>query len=133
MALLRRLEKRILVRLPNLEARSDMLSKMIPSTMGENLPYDEMASKLEGYSGSDIRLVCKETAMKPLRRLMTEIEDQTTDIQPNWAVIADPKTIPQPGPVLVTDFDAALATTKSAAKIVDFRKYEKWMDEFGSV
>lgn len=48
-----------------------MIRNLIPQTMSENLEYKEFSSKLEGYSGSDIRLVCKEAAMKPLRRLMT--------------------------------------------------------------
>lgn len=73
-ALLRRLEKRILVPLPSKEAREDMIRKLIPNKIAENLSYPEFAEKLEGYSGSDIRLVCKEAAMKPLRRLMNEIE-----------------------------------------------------------
>lgn len=43
--------------------------------MCENLNYQELAKKLVNYSGSDIKLVCKEAAMKPLRRLLNEIED----------------------------------------------------------
>ncbi len=74
-ALLRRLEKRILVPLPSVEAREDMIRKLIPSKMVDpTLDYSSFAGNLEGYSGSDIRLVCKEAAMKPLRRLMNEIE-----------------------------------------------------------
>ena len=79
MALLRRLEKRILVHLPTIEAREDMLHKLLPSgkAASADLNYHEFADKLDGYSGSDIRLVCKEAAMKPLRRLMKEIESIT--------------------------------------------------------
>jgi katanin p60 ATPase-containing subunit A1 len=73
-ALLRRLEKRILVPLPSQEAREGMVKNLIPLSMGDNLNYGGFAEMLEGYSGSDIRLVCKEAAMKPLRRLMNEIE-----------------------------------------------------------
>lgn len=74
-ALLRRLEKRILVPLPSKEAREDMIKKLIPAKMVDaDLDYSSFASNLEGYSGSDIRLVCKEAAMKPLRRLMSQIE-----------------------------------------------------------
>jgi hypothetical protein len=34
--------------------------------------------------------VCKETAMKPVRRLMNTIEN-TTDEECNWSVIVNPK------------------------------------------
>jgi katanin p60 ATPase-containing subunit A1 len=105
MALLRRLEKRILVHLPTIEAREDMLHKLLPSgkAASADLNYHEFADKLEGYSGSDIRLVCKEAAMKPLRRLMKEIESITQFDNINWSVQADPKNIPHPGPVTNDD------------------------------
>jgi len=47
MALLRRLEKRILVPLPSLEARADMIENMVPPSMGKDLPYRELADKLD--------------------------------------------------------------------------------------
>lgn len=47
-----------------------------PADDAEKLPYDLMVEKTEGYSGSDIRLVCKETAMQPLRRLMACLEER---------------------------------------------------------
>lgn len=72
MALLRRLEKRILVTLPTQEAREGMLQKNLPEErVGPDFDYSSFAARLEGYSGSDIRLVSKEAAMKPLRRLMS--------------------------------------------------------------
>ena len=75
MALLRRLEKRILVTLPNSEAREGMIrNNLTPNMCDKDIDYEEFANTLEGYSGSDIRLVCKEAAMKPLRRLMLQIE-----------------------------------------------------------
>ncbi|MQL82926.1 hypothetical protein Taro_015397 [Colocasia esculenta] len=74
-AMLRRLEKRILVPLPEPEARRAMFEELLPSAPGEDMiPYDLLAGSTEGYSGSDIRLVCKEAAMQPLRRLMTQLE-----------------------------------------------------------
>lgn len=87
---------------------------------------------LEGYSGSDIRLVCKEAAMKPLRKLMNEIEN-LDDSEFDWVPITDPSQVPQPDPVTMTDFLSALDTTKAAAQIISIDKYEKWMKEFGSV
>ena len=131
-ALLRRLEKRILVDLPSPEAREAMIRKLVPNKDGE-LDYTEFASRLEGYSGSDIRLVCKEAAMKPLRRLMREIETITTFESMNWSVQADPRSMPSPGPITNEDFANAISSTKSSAQAVRFDKYEKWMAEFGSV
>lgn len=87
MALLRRLEKRILVNLPCKDARKDMVRKLLSTQpTAVDLDFDGYADKLEGYSGSDIRLVCKEAAMKPLRRLMKDIEAATSFENINWSV-----------------------------------------------
>ncbi|CAK9156173.1 unnamed protein product [Ilex paraguariensis] len=76
-AMLRRLEKRILVPLPEPEARRAMFEELLPSVPGEDkLPYDLLMERTNGYSGSDIRLVCKEAAMQPLRRLMGLLEEK---------------------------------------------------------
>lgn len=81
MALLRRLEKRILVPLPTAEAREAMVRYHLPpgppesgARAEETIDYQEFSDKLEGYSGSDIKLVCKEAAMKPLRRVMKDLD-----------------------------------------------------------
>jgi katanin p60 ATPase-containing subunit A1 len=50
MALLRRLEKRILVPLPNVEARISMIKNLIPLEMCDNLNYEEFSKKLEVFS-----------------------------------------------------------------------------------
>lgn len=71
--------------------------------------------------------------MKPLRRLMKDIESATDFDNINWSVQADPKTLPSLGPVTNDDFSNALMNTKAAAQAVKFEKYEKWMAEFGSV
>ena len=34
----------------------------------------DYAQQTEGYSGSDLRLVCKEAAMRPVRRLVSQLE-----------------------------------------------------------
>ncbi|TVU35577.1 hypothetical protein EJB05_17475 [Eragrostis curvula] len=77
-AMLRRLEKRILVPLPEPDARQAMFEELLPSTPG--IPYDVLVEKTEGYSGSDIRLVCKEAAMQPLRRLMAVLEGRQEEV-----------------------------------------------------
>ena len=80
--------------LPSLEAREMMVRKLIEdrSEPLEYLRYAEMLdvsfgkSYVKDYSGSDIKLVCKEAAMKPLRRLMEEIESTSIDGDLNWNV-----------------------------------------------
>jgi katanin p60 ATPase-containing subunit A1 len=54
-----------------------MFEELLPSQPDEEkLPYDLLVERTEGFSGSDIRLLCKEAAMQPLRRLMTLLEDR---------------------------------------------------------
>lgn len=47
MALLRRLEKRILVPLPSKEAREEMIKKLIPPPMADHLDYSHFSDNLE--------------------------------------------------------------------------------------
>ena len=63
---------------------------------------------IQGYSGSDIRLVCKEAAMKPLRRLMKDLEKLEDYHTMNWDENTDPAKIPMPGPVEAEDFMQAV-------------------------
>ncbi|KAM7276133.1 hypothetical protein ACFE04_017999 [Oxalis oulophora] len=81
--MLRRLEKRILVPLPEPKARRAMFEGLLPLQPDdeEQLPYDLLVEKSEGYSGSDIQLLCKEVAMQPLRRLMSVLE-KSEDVVP---------------------------------------------------
>ncbi|XP_041728620.2 katanin p60 ATPase-containing subunit A-like 2 isoform X3 [Coregonus clupeaformis] len=80
-AMLRRLEKRILVGLPSGPARQAMVSHWLPPLsctggveLRTELAYETLAQATEGYSGSDIRLVCKETAMRPVRKIFDALE-----------------------------------------------------------
>eukprot|EP00026_Physarum_polycephalum_P011677 Phypoly_transcript_11918.p1 GENE.Phypoly_transcript_11918~~Phypoly_transcript_11918.p1 ORF type:complete len:298 (+),score=49.17 Phypoly_transcript_11918:251-1144(+) len=121
-ALLRRLEKRIYVPLPNKEAREDMFRHYLPPEMAPKISYDSLAAHTEGYSGSDIRLVCKESAMAPLRRLVDSLEKG--EKQYNEELKTEPVT--------TDDVNRALQTTKSSAHR-DLEKYMQWQQEFGSV
>lgn len=68
---------KILVPLPEPEARRSMFEELLPSQPDEEkLPYDLLVERTEGFSGSDIRLLCKEAAMQPLRRVMALLEER---------------------------------------------------------
>ncbi|BBN04613.1 katanin p60 ATPase-containing subunit A1 [Marchantia polymorpha subsp. ruderalis] len=123
-AMLRRLEKRILVPLPEPEARRAMCESLLPKTVNADLPYDAMVELTEGYSGSDIRIVCKEAAMRPLRRLMTELERLEKEAHTE-------EDLPQIGPITEEDVRIALETTRPSAHLLADR-YEQFDADFGS-
>ncbi|KAI3495466.1 hypothetical protein L1887_37807 [Cichorium endivia] len=122
-AMLRRLEKRILVPLPEPEARKAMFEELLPSVAEEEtIPYDLLVKKTEGYSGSDIRLVCKEAAMQPLRRVMAVLEQQ--DILPD-------DELPKVGPIKHEDVEMALKNTRPSAHL-HAPRYERFNSDYGS-
>ncbi|GFQ05651.1 katanin p60 ATPase-containing subunit a-like 2 [Phtheirospermum japonicum] len=122
-AMLRRLEKRILVPLPEPEARRAMFDELLPSISDGELPYDLLVEKTEGFSGSDLRLLCKEAAMQPLRRLMTYLEDKQ-DLVPE-------DELPKVGPITHGDIEVALRNTRPSAHLLAHR-YEKFNEDYGS-
>nr|XP_018684526.1 PREDICTED: katanin p60 ATPase-containing subunit A-like 2 isoform X2 [Musa acuminata subsp. malaccensis] len=123
-AMLRRLEKRILVPLPEPEARCAMFEELLPSAPGEaGIPYDFLVERTEGYSGSDIRLVCKEAAMQPLRRLMMVLEGRQDNVPE--------EELPEVGPVTPGDIELALKNTRPSAHLHAHR-YEKFNQDYGS-
>ncbi|PIN06920.1 AAA+-type ATPase [Handroanthus impetiginosus] len=121
-AMLRRLEKRILVPLPEPEARRAMFEDLLPSN-SEELPYDLLVDRTEGFSGSDIRLLCKEAAMQPLRRLMTFLEERQE--------VVPEEELPKVGPITHADIEVALRNTRPSAHLHAHR-YEKFNEDYGS-
>ncbi|XP_030832652.1 katanin p60 ATPase-containing subunit A-like 2 isoform X5 [Strongylocentrotus purpuratus] len=148
-AMLRRLEKRILVDLPVLEARKAMIEYYLPSVLNPDcalsintdIEYDFLAEKTEGYSGSDLRLVCKEAAMRPVRKIFDILESTSEkgtnktagrDETPNLVWHKDSMPDLTLDPITTADVEAALAHTKPSAKLLK-DKYLKWQKEYESV
>jgi katanin p60 ATPase-containing subunit A1 len=75
LAMLRRLDKRILVPLPEPAGRLKIMRNSLEERASPDLDFTNFVGATEGYSGSDLMLVCKEAAMRPLRRLMSTLED----------------------------------------------------------
>jgi katanin p60 ATPase-containing subunit A1 len=126
MALLRRLEKRVLVPFPSATARATILRRALPPDRlerGSNI--DEIADATEGYSGSDLVLVAKEAAMRPLRRLLASL-----DVDAPRSSGRGPA--PQPAPVSRDDLAAALSATRPTVNSHNDR-YTQFEAEFGSV
>ena len=63
-ALLRRLEKRIYVGLPDVAARTYICTNLHEGRGLSPEQLDHMSQQTEGHSGSDIAALCKEVAMR---------------------------------------------------------------------
>jgi len=114
----RRFEKRVYVKLPDETARRSMFdihTKEIP--LESDVNFDELAKITEGYTGSDIALLCREAIMIPIRELDNE-GILTEDTEPR-AVVRD-------------DFITAMARIKPVVTPDELRKFEEWNDEFGA-
>lgn len=98
-----------------------MIKTLLPSSSAQTVDYNLLAQKTEGYSGSDIHIVCKESAMSPLRRLLERLEREEKDVDYNSLE-----------PISLKDVEKALERTKPSAQKFS-EMYEKWKEEYGSV
>jgi len=131
-AVLRRLEKRILVPLPDREARRAIVSKAMPQEQQPDVDADALASATEGYSGADVFLVCKEAAMRPLRRVMERLEALDRDEADAGRPVTDRARLPRMPLVTPADVDEALRVTKPSAASSDSQRYDTWAAQHGS-
>uniref|UniRef100_A0A8C6SFG8 Katanin p60 ATPase-containing subunit A-like 2 n=1 Tax=Neogobius melanostomus TaxID=47308 RepID=A0A8C6SFG8_9GOBI len=127
-AMLRRLEKRILVGLPSSPARQAMISHWLPPENNNNLLINLtlccFLKDMEGYSGSDITLVCKEAAMRPVRKIFDALESLHNSDADMTAICLETVT--------TADFMEVIAHTKpSARSLMD--RYTAWEKEYQSV
>nr|CQR66247.1 Katanin-like protein 2, isoform L3 [Mus musculus] len=130
-AMLRRLEKRILVDLPSQEARQAMIYHWLPPVsknhaleLHTQLEYSVLSQETEGYSGSDIKLVCREAAMRPVRKIFSVLENNQSESNNLPGIQLDTVT--------TQDFLDVLAHTKPSAKNLTER-YLAWQEKFESV
>jgi katanin p60 ATPase-containing subunit A1 len=148
-AVLRRLEKRVMVPLPGPEAREAMIRKHLADRCAPGIDFSEFAAQTEGYSGADMELLCREAAMKPVRRLMQKLQDlppEPVQAAPRGGVRGRATgngssqcsaevaaQMLRDDPVSLDDFVEAYGTTKSSSHKSVMGKYEQWQEEFGSV
>lgn len=152
-AVLRRLEKRVLVPLPVADARQVMIAKHLRDRAHADIDYAMIAKNTEGYSGADIELICRESAMMPVRRLIEKVNLLDVEYETFLAAqqgVRDPgmkksgiggmksvatvdaDALIKSDPVTMEDISNALATTRPSSD-GNMKMYEKWQSEFGSV
>jgi ATPase family AAA domain-containing protein 1 len=99
-AIVRRMPIRIEVGLPDVPARRDILSILLEKELNDNKDAGKILSavalRTERFTGSDLRELCRVTAMAPLRRL---IRKEVTVLPP----------------LTLSDFDEALRTVRPSS------------------
>jgi transitional endoplasmic reticulum ATPase len=79
-----RFDREIEVGVPNAEGRLEILqihTRGMP--LGEDIDLQQLASELHGYTGADIKALCREAAMKALRRYLPEIDLEGEKVSPD--------------------------------------------------
>ncbi|KAJ8980167.1 hypothetical protein NQ317_011411 [Molorchus minor] len=119
-ALLRRFEKRIFVDLSNKEDRKHLISHYInqPHCI-EKVEFERLAEKMESFSGSDIKTLCKEAMMSVVREKIKLMNNGGTKVNVFRKIN-------------FKDVDKALETFKPCTTIHDCKKYYEWKDKYGS-
>ncbi|MCL4145603.1 UNVERIFIED_CONTAM: hypothetical protein GTU68_020102 [Idotea baltica] len=120
-AALRRFTKRIYVSLPDAATRKSLLRMLAAkqkSALGE-AELDELARLTEGYSGSDLTALAKDTALAPIREL-----------NPEELVSCNPSDVRG---ITLNDFKESLKKIRKSVPESTLASYEKWNSEFGDV
>ena len=128
-AVKRRMAKRMYIPLPNFPGRKQFIKRMIehetkPTDDGGNghsiilndAETDELVSLTKGYSGADLKTLCAEAAMIPLRAI-DDIENVDID---------------NIRPLTLQDFKEALINVKATVNQHDLNKFLVWNDMNGS-
>ncbi|KAG8237827.1 hypothetical protein J437_LFUL002436 [Ladona fulva] len=117
----RRLVKRLYIPLPEFKARHQIIVKLMSNQRNNLMPedIDEVAKLTEGYSGADMKNLCREAALGPIRSIRFEDIER---IQPD-----------QVRPVVLADFIAALSQVRASVSTADLNQYIAWNNQYGCV
>ena len=69
----RRFEKRILISLPSLEARKNLLELNLKNvSLDTEVNLENIAEQLEHYSGADVTSFCRDAALMSMRKVIKD-------------------------------------------------------------
>lgn len=152
-ALLRRMERRIYIPLPEIQARAKMFRLHLgntPHTL-EDADFEEVAVRAEGYSGADIGILVRDAIMQPVRTLQNaeffkrvQVEGEDGNVVYKMAACSpgdadgremtlmdvEPDELAVPA-VRRCDFDMALSSTKASVGKESIAKHVAFTSEKG--
>ena len=119
-AILRRFTRRIYIPLPDREARMSLVRHALGDqrTKLSQADYDRIAKMTDGYSGSDLKALCQEAAMIPVREMGSE---QLLTIR------ADQLRVIQ-----LSDFVQGVNRVKPSVSMDGMRELLEWNKQFGT-
>lgn len=122
-AVRRRFVKRLYIPLPEASSRKELLFTLLRD-IRHNLTIEEidgLVNQTDGFSGADVRSLCTEAAMGPIREIAIKFSGNLQSIQS-----AD---VP---PITVQHFQAAFSSVKPTVSQGDLQRYIDWNNSYGS-
>lgn len=120
----RRLERRIYVPLPDQRSREQMLhihTRGLP--LSPSLCLSRLASELDGFSGADVQIICRDAAMMTMRKAISgRSPDEIVEMQARGSLEAA---------LTAEDFAAAVGRTAPSVAADELGAYAAWNAEFG--
>ena len=121
-----RFDREVEISVPNDEGRLEILqihTRGMPLAKGIDLK--ELASELHGYTGADIKSLCRETAMKAIRRYLPEIDLESERI---------PSEVLQTMEIKLIDFyDAMHEVVPTAMRAFYVERPKVWWQDVGGL
>jgi SpoVK/Ycf46/Vps4 family AAA+-type ATPase len=131
-AVLRRFPRRILVDLPDLETRREILEvTLAENRVDPSVNFTTIAERLEGYTGSDIKEVCREAVVQISHEQAKLLDQDITDSREDVTV----GSLQRLRAANNDDFDKALDKLKRSVseKGKELARVWEWNDEYGEI
>lgn len=140
-AVLRRFPRRILVDLPDLETRREILEVTLSENrLGPDVNLTKIAERLEGYTGSDLKEVCREAVVQISHEQARMLDRGDLLDDDHDELIEGGATSGESGfqmlrPVTMRDFEAAMRKLKRSVSETgrELARVWEWNDEYGEI
>uniref|UniRef100_A0A915A6I5 AAA+ ATPase domain-containing protein n=1 Tax=Parascaris univalens TaxID=6257 RepID=A0A915A6I5_PARUN len=120
----RRFAKRLHISLPCIDARTHIVRSLLSAQKHDLCEEDflKIARMTEGYSGADMKQLCAEASMGPIRDIL---ESSSMDI-----ATVDKEQVRS---ITVKDFEGAVCVVRPTVVEKDLIAYREWDSQFGSL
>jgi SpoVK/Ycf46/Vps4 family AAA+-type ATPase len=137
-AVLRRFPRRILVDLPDLDTRREILEVTLSENrLGPDVNLTKIAERLDGYTGSDLKEVCREAVVQishEQARMLDrgemideeDVDDEADTSKNGFQMLR---------PVKMSDFESAMRKLKRSVSENgrELARVWEWNDEYGEI